>query len=277
MRYPKCNLHTHTIYCDGENSPEEMVLAAISAGMETLGFSGHSYTAFDTSCCMTPEDTSAYRAEVTSLKIQYREILRILCGIEQDFYASEPACGYDYIIGSVHYLLADGCYLAVDATKDDLCRAVREHFGGDFYRMIRCYYETAAQVHCKTGCDIVGHFDLVEKFNDGECLFSASDYRYRKALLDALDALLEQDVIFEINTGAMARGYRQVPYPEAYALRRIAEKRGRVMLNADAHSTQGLLWAFPEAVHFARSCGVGGLTVPADHGHGWEIRPIGRR
>lgn len=275
MRYSKCNLHTHTTYCDGKNSPKEMVAAAISAGMETLGFSGHSYTAFDTSYCMTPENTVAYRAEVASLREQYQGTLRILCGIEQDFYAAEPACGYDYIIGSVHYLWADGCYLSVDHTRDGLCRAVREHFGGDFYRMIRCYFETVAQVYSKTGCDIVGHFDLVEKFNAGECLFSVSDYRYRKPLLDALDALLEQDLIFEINTGAMARGYRQSPYPDAYVLRRIAEKRGRVMLNSDTHSAQGLLWAFPEAVHYAHSCGVGGLTVPSADGHGWELCPIG--
>ena len=40
----KGNLHTHTTYCDGNNSPEEMVLDAISAGFNVLGFSGHSYT-----------------------------------------------------------------------------------------------------------------------------------------------------------------------------------------------------------------------------------------
>ena len=28
------NLHTHTTFCDGKNTPEEMVQAAISLGME---------------------------------------------------------------------------------------------------------------------------------------------------------------------------------------------------------------------------------------------------
>ncbi len=37
------NYHTHTTFCDGENSPEEMVLAAIDAGLPELGFSGHSH------------------------------------------------------------------------------------------------------------------------------------------------------------------------------------------------------------------------------------------
>ena len=272
MRYPKCNLHTHTNFCDGDHTPEEVVQSAVSLGMECLGFSGHSYTAFETSYCMSQEGTERYRKEIARLKDEYREQIRILCGIEQDFYAAEPAKGYDYIIGSVHYLWADGCYLPVDESREVLCEAVREHFGGDIYRFVKCYYETVAQLKNKTGCDIVGHLDLVEKYNRGESLFSSSDYRYRRALLDAVDALLGQDVIFEINTGAMARGYLDTPYPSAYALRRIAEKRGRVILNSDAHSKDRLLWAFPDAVRYAHACGVGGLTVLG--AHGWETRPI---
>ena len=38
------DLHVHTNYCDGKNTPEEMVLAAIEKGMECIGFSVHSYT-----------------------------------------------------------------------------------------------------------------------------------------------------------------------------------------------------------------------------------------
>lgn len=274
MRYPRCNLHTHTVFCDGENTAEEMVQAAIADRMELLGFSGHSYTPFDLSCCMSPENTDAYRAEIARLREAYRGQIRILCGIEQDFYSPEPATGYDYVIGSVHYLWAGGSYLSVDESRESFCRAVEEQFGGDVYRLTACYYETLAQVGYKTGCDIVGHFDLVEKFNEGDCLFSTSDYRYRRPMLDALEQLLRQDVIFEINTGAMSRGYRSTPYPSAYLLRRIAEKRGRVMLNSDAHSKNALMWKFDEAAQYARSCGVGGLTVPGEHG--WQVIPLGR-
>lgn len=275
MRYPRCNLHTHTVFCDGKNTPEEMVQAALAARMEQLGFSGHSYTPFDGSCCMSPDRTEAYRAELARLREVYRGRLRILCGIEQDFYSPQPALHYDYIIGSVHYLWRDGVYCPVDESRERLQRAVREQFAGNIYRFLACYYETLAQVKYKTGCDIVGHFDLVEKFNEGECLFSGADYRYRRPMLDALDQLLEQDVIFEINTGAMSRGYRSTPYPSAYILRRIAEKRGRVMLNSDAHSKDALMWRFDEAAQYAHSCGVGGLTVP-DDAHGWRVVPLGR-
>ena len=41
--------HNHTTYCDGSNTAEEMVQAAVAAGCPAFGFSGHSYTWFDES------------------------------------------------------------------------------------------------------------------------------------------------------------------------------------------------------------------------------------
>lgn len=41
------NFHTHTTYCDGKNTAEEMILAAINQGFTALGFSGHSHTSID--------------------------------------------------------------------------------------------------------------------------------------------------------------------------------------------------------------------------------------
>ena len=49
------NYHTHTTYCDGKDTPEEMVLAAIGYGMHALGFSTHSYTSRDLSYCIKKE------------------------------------------------------------------------------------------------------------------------------------------------------------------------------------------------------------------------------
>jgi len=270
--YPKCNLHTHTYYCDGKNAPEEMVGEAIRQGLQTLGFSGHSYTAFDAECCMSPERTAIYRKDIERLQKFYQDQIQILCGIEQDFYTEEPAIGYDYVIGSVHYVLRDGIYHSVDLSEESVRQTVAECFGGDFYRYTAAYYEMVAQLPSRTRCDIIGHFDLIEKLNEGDRMFATDDYRYRRPMMDALDELLKHDVIFEINTGAMARGYRSIPYPSPYVLRRIAEKRGRVILNSDAHSKENLTYAFEDAVRYARSCGIGGFTVPTENG--WNILPL---
>ena len=43
----KQNLHTHSIFCDGKDTIEEMTLEAISKGFDILGFSGHGYLSID--------------------------------------------------------------------------------------------------------------------------------------------------------------------------------------------------------------------------------------
>ncbi|MBQ7974646.1 MAG: hypothetical protein IJ300_03045 [Clostridia bacterium] len=53
----KQNLHTHSLYCDGKNTLEELTEAAIERGFSSIGFSGHCYTPFDSSYCMSIENT----------------------------------------------------------------------------------------------------------------------------------------------------------------------------------------------------------------------------
>ena len=43
------NYHTHTTFCDGQNTAEEVVLSAIDKGFSSIGFSGHGTTPFDLS------------------------------------------------------------------------------------------------------------------------------------------------------------------------------------------------------------------------------------
>ena len=272
--FPKCNLHTHTNFCDGKDSPEEVVLLAIALGMHTIGFSGHSYTpGVYEDCCMSEQGTDEYVREIRRLQRLYGDRIRILCGIELDSLSKKPSYSFDYSIGSVHYIEKDGVVFAVDDTVEAVKHGVDECFHGNVYAYIKAYFESLVRMFSETPCDIVGHIDLVEKLNANECLFSSSDYRYKRALIDAVDALLEKDVIFEINTGAIARGYTKTPYPSCFALRRIAERRGRVILNSDAHRKENLLFWFQNAVYYAKACGVGGLTVPSERG--WKTVPIG--
>ena len=36
------NLHAHSVFCDGKNTPEEMIRACMAAGMDSAGISIHS-------------------------------------------------------------------------------------------------------------------------------------------------------------------------------------------------------------------------------------------
>ena len=250
------DLHTHTTFCDGENTAEEMVIAAIEKGLKTLGFSGHSYTPFDTGYCMSPEKEELYRREILRLKKKYEDKIEILCGIEQDFYSDSSAKGYDYVIGSVHYVKVKDGYLSVDDTRDKLISGVKTHFGGDLLLLCEKYFETVAQVAEKTNCDIIGHLDLVAKFNtSGNELFDETHPRYINAAESAIKRLLKSGKPFEVNVGAMHRGYRNVPYPAPHLLKLIYQNGGKVVLSSDSHSTKNLCYEFSECQKLCEEIG----------------------
>ena len=238
------DFHVHTTYSDGRSAPEEVVQSAIAMGMTTLGFSDHSHTAFDERYCIPIEKLPAYRAEIAALKEKYACQIEILCGIEQDFWSEESADGFDYVIGSVHYIRCGEAYIPVDEGNDVLLDAVRKYFGGDIYALIAEYYRTVAQVVQKTGCQIIGHFDLISKFNEQGDLFDDTDLRYIAAWQSAADELLKTGIPFEINTGAISRGYRTTPYPAAPIREYLAARGARFLLSSDSHRANTLCFEF---------------------------------
>lgn len=242
------NYHTHTKLCDGTDSPEELVLEAIRLGCPELGFSGHSYAIFDLDCCMSKQGTLEYIETISALKVKYADRIKILLGIEQDYYSDMPTDGYDYVIGAVHCLLKDGEYLCVDASRERQIKIVEQRYKGDFYAFAEHYYETLSGVYDKTHCDIIAHFDLVTKFNEGNSLFDTSHPRYRAAAMTALTRLLKSGARFELNTGAISRGYRTQPYPEPFLLEAIKAGGGEIILSSDCHAKANLLFGFDKFV-----------------------------
>ncbi|MBQ9419568.1 MAG: histidinol-phosphatase [Synergistaceae bacterium] len=254
------DFHVHTCYCDGKDTPEDIVVEAISRGMKKIGFSGHSYTSFDPHVCMSPDSTAQYKAEINRLKHKYESQIEILCGIEQDYYADFPAEGFDFVIGSLHYVTCGGEYIAVDHTFKHFEDAV-EKFGGDVYSMLENYFSTVSNIVSKTGADIIGHFDLISKFNDGNKFFDENHERYIKATENALDTLLKTGKPFEINTGAISRGYKKDPYPSKQILKYIAENGGKVILSSDSHRKETLMYGFKECEELAKSLGLEIVTL----------------
>ena len=242
----KADYHMHTIYCDGSNAAEEMVLAAIDRGLTEVGISGHSHTAFDESYCMQKADIPRYIAELRYLRAKYFDKIHVLCGVEQDYYSAYPTDEFDYVIGSVHYVKAGEAYLPVDESAEILRDAVDRYFDGDAYALCERYFATVADVARKTGCDIIGHFDLITKFIERDPLFDTRHPRYVAAWQSAVDTLLPYDIPFEINTGAISRGYRSEPYPSREIIAYIREKGGRFILSSDAHSKENIGYGFEE-------------------------------
>lgn len=249
------NLHSHTSFCDGRNTPEEMARAAVELRMDALGFSGHGPSRAPDDAAMAAERVPAYREAVLRVREEYAGRLDVFLGIERDWFWAPDGGDWDYVIGSVHYVEKDGAWLGVDHSEKVFLENVERYCGGDFYAFAEDYYRLVGEVPERTGCRIVGHFDLITKFNEGDRLFDTGHPRYVKAALDALDRLAGKDVICEINTGAMSRGYRSAPYPAPALLRAMRERNIPICITGDSHSASALLHAFPQAVELARSCG----------------------
>ena len=270
-----CSVHTHSTYCDGKNSMAEMAAAAYEAGVRHYGFSGHGHTPCpaDIGICMAA-DPIEYWAEAERLRKEYEGRMEILLGIEQDLCADVPVPDWaEYWIGSVHDLQdpKTGKYYAVDWKMEELESCRDEMCGGDGLALAEAYYAAVAEM-AKKQPPILGHIDLITKLNGDGSLFDEESPRYKAAALAALHAVDPQATVLEINTGAIARGYRTAPYPAPFLLNEWRAMGGRIILTADAHHTGGIQFAYADAVAHARAAGYETAVILTRNG--WVEVPL---
>lgn len=248
------NLHQHTTFCDGKNTAEEVVLAAIEKGFGGIGFSGHSYVPYNT-CCMTPETTCLYRQEIARLKEVYGDRIDIFCGLEFDLSSPQRPEGYDYIIGTLHGLRLDGVDYEFDGKEDFFREMLHRHFPGDGMAFAREYYRQLATLPDAADVDIIGHFDLITKHRERAALFDTDSKQYRFAAIEAAEALAGKIPYFEVNTGAIARGYRTTPYPDPFIIKEMRRLGFGAVISADCHKVQFMDYGFREAAELLKACG----------------------
>ena len=253
-----CSVHTHSTLCDGKGTLEEMAAAAFAAGVRYFGASGHSHTpAPGDQDCVLPEDLSEYRREVLRLREAYQGRMEVLLGIEQDSCSLQPVPDWmEYWIGSVHELFdrITGVYHSIDWDREKLAECCREMFGGDGLAMVRGYYADVAVMAARKPT-ILGHLDQIVKLNGDGAFFDEESVSYRAAALEALHAADPGATLLEINTGGMARGYRTTPYPALFLLREWHEMGGGVILTADSHSPDTVVFGYGQAAELARAAG----------------------
>lgn len=247
------NLHTHTTLCDGKNTPEEMVLAAIEKGFTSIGFSGHGYTDFDLSYCL--KDTTDYLHTMRELRERYRSQIEIYIGLEEDAGCLLPnRSDFDYIIGSSHYVWIDDSYCPIDSGADRLKQCI-ELFDGDPLKLADCYYRAFCEYILTRKPDIIGHFDLITKYDELDVSQFLKLPAYQALAERYLKEALKSDCLFEVNTGAIGRGYRTSPYPSAELLHVLKKNGGKVILSSDCHAADKLDCFFAETRAMLRDIG----------------------
>ena len=250
----KTNYHTHTTWCDGKDTPEAVILAAIDKGFDAIGFSSHAMLPEnDTLWLLTPEKAPRYAAEIRALARKYEGRIRVLCGVEADYVpggampdrATYAAIAPDYIIGSVHFVVApDGARVCVDKSPESLADGIRDHFGGSVEAYVHAYFAQVREMLRKFDFDIAGHLDLVRKFNVRHPYFDESAPWYLAELDMTADAVAASGKTAEVNTGAISRGWLDDAYPSAAFRERLRARGVKFILSADAHAADAIDCAF---------------------------------
>src|SRR5699024_5975345 len=122
------------------------------------------------------------------------------------------------------------------------------------------------------GPDILGHLDLIKKLNRDGTFFDEDAPRYRAAAMGALEAARSAGCLLEVNTGGVFRGYRDDFYPSAWLLEAWNRMGGRVIITADAHSTDGLTFGYEQAAAQVKAAGFGSVAVLT--GAGFETQEL---
>lgn len=247
-----CSLHTHSLFCDGTCSLEEMARAAADAGLVSFGFSGHAPAVYDYAA-MSDADAENYLVEIARLKKKFAGRLELYTGMENDALHPFDRSRLDYCIGSVHFIRDDaGVIHCIEGRPEAFAGAVQAM--GSVQAVVDRYCETVQQhlLTCKP--DIAGHLDIIARPNADGSLFDVQSDWYRRAEERLAEAAAQSGCIVEVNTSGL-RTARQEPFPSRRVLSLLRQADIPVIITADAHRASDVAAGFDQAAALLRSLG----------------------
>jgi histidinol-phosphatase (PHP family) len=177
------SLHNHTSFCDGEGTVEDFCHVAAQRKFQSIGFSAHAplppATGFE-SCwhlrqarfeeyCVAVRAAGAIHNNATA---SVGSVLEVFLGLESDHIEGRAkadrfdmdALGLDYLIGSVHLIIApdDNLTYGVDEKQESFDELITKHFDGDVNALVDLYWNNEEHMIEAGGFDILGHVDLIK-------------------------------------------------------------------------------------------------------------------
>jgi histidinol-phosphatase (PHP family) len=185
-----------------------------------------------------------------------RDETELRLGIEADFVPGREdrmaklldERDWDYVIGSVHFLLDR----AVDMRGDwDVWRSA------DPEKVWRRYFETLGEA-ARTGMfDVLAHPDLVKVWGADA---PRPDGDLRRFYDLAMDGIAESDVAIEVSTAGLRKPVGEI-YPAPAFLAMCLEAGRPIALSSDAHTPDDLAFGYDRAVELLESAGVDRIAV----------------
>ncbi|HWQ73123.1 MAG TPA: histidinol-phosphatase HisJ [Desulfitobacteriaceae bacterium] len=259
------NYHTHSCFCDGEGDPESYVIESIERGLDAIGFSSHAPIPFFKSYVMEESRLPAYCETIKKLKVKYQDKIQIYLGLEIDYIPDAigpgsprfKGLGLDYTIGSIHFIKNPHKdeFWELDESPAALEKLIREIFKDNIHNLISYYFLLIRQMIREHKPDIIGHLDLIKKFNNNNQFFNEDDELYIQEIQETLRVIAAAGSVLEINTGGISRGYIKTLYPSAWIIKESKRLGIPVILNSDAHSPKSVAAFFDQALEILQEAG----------------------
>lgn len=279
----RTNYHTHSRYCDGEGEIRAYIEAAIAAGLDSYGVSSHAPLPVPTRdpWMMRLDDLPAYCAEVRALREEYRDRLAVYLALELDYVPGlEAFCrarifpqGFDYFVGSVHFVGTDGEGMPweIDESAERFAAGLAGGWGGDVRRAFEEYFALQRAMVGTPGVAIVGHMDKMKMWNFEDRYFRETDDWYVAAVEETLRAFKAGGLIVELNTSGLRKAIA-APFPSPWMLARCRDLGIPITVTTDAHTPAEVAAGFAEASDILGDVGI--TRVMARDGDRWITRPL---
>ena len=259
------NYHIHSIYCDGQDDPEEIILEAIQRGFKSIGFSSHCPMPVENNYSMKYEKLAQYCQEIRMLKSKYSKLIQIYLGLEVDFIENviSPASPIvlfqqlDFTIGTVHFLWGkDGNKVyQLNTNTDAFLKAVKDGFHSNPASLIRTYFAAIRRMVETSKHTIVGCFDLLKMHNNGYVVFDIDTEFYQSEVESTLIVIKANNSILEVNTRGFYKGTSSEFSPSEKILRKALELNIPITVNTDAHNKNEIDSALTNAYEYLLEIG----------------------
>jgi histidinol-phosphatase (PHP family) len=279
MRY--FNYHTHTLYCDGWDTPETFIKEAINRNMSAIGFSSHAPLSIENDYCISENKLDVYKTKIRNLQKKYHEQIDVFLGLEidyipgilDDFSVLQKQLALDYIIGSVHLVkeIKSGNLWFIDGPEKNYIKGLSDIFQNNIKLAVQKYFEQVSEMISLQKPTIVGHIDKVKMNNKGR-FFSEDEPWYKDLLLQTLKVASNAGCIIEVNTRGIYRKRSGSLYPGIIALQEIYRLNIPVTVNSDSHKPDELTSYFPETMKILKN--IGFKKIKCFNGKIWEDHPI---
>lgn len=271
------NFHTHSNFCDGNDSPEAYIKEALNKNFKAIGFSSHTPTPIPLDWTLKEENISGYINTIKTLKKKYEGKIEVYLGLEFDFYEKKEwqktyftyKSLVDYAIGSVHFLYdvkQDRLYI-IDGNIQSYISALKEIFNENTIAFVGEYYRLIRKMIIEYKPDIIAHIDLIKKNNKDEIFFKESEVWYEKLILETLDTVAKSSSILEVNTGGISRGAISDFYPSERFFKECYKRKIPIIINSDAHTPKNIDAYFKEAKKSLKKAGY--ITQKVLFGNKW--------